>query len=256
MVERESLSQRCRSCVEDLNNREEWGLYEAARVAYAVEILSRVPASSLDRQLEQVVRYYHHEHARVATLTDADHPGHATAWQWVNDEIRRVAQVKRLGWSSDRAIELDDLVQAARIEIARAIGAYHFESTLRTWLQSVTARRLLRFHRDSLAEKRAGRPESLVDAEAVTVEWDDFEVRIRTKALCEQIDHILRTTGDTRLATIFRQKYIHDRSAEAIGSQFQLHPSRIRALLKQARAILAQDTGLRGWLNDDGEQAL
>jgi DNA-directed RNA polymerase specialized sigma24 family protein len=59
--------------------------------------------------------------------------------------------------------------------------------------------------------------------------------------------------GDDRLATIFRQRYLFERSAEEIGNQFQLHPSRIRALLKQARLILAEDPTLRAWLDDENE---
>jgi DNA-directed RNA polymerase specialized sigma24 family protein len=196
MIEDQRLARRCRGYLDDLNNRECWGLSDAECSAYVVELVRRVPADALEQQLEQILRNYHREHHIVTALANADHADHQAAWQWVTTEIRRVAQVKGLAWSSDRALESGDLVQTAQIEIARALGDYHFASSLRTWLQSVVMRRLLRFHRDSRAEKRAERPASLDRAEQVGVEWEVFDAQVRTQALCQQIDQILRIKGD------------------------------------------------------------
>lgn len=253
MTEHDDLAHRYRSCVEDLSRSEEWGLHEAEVTRYVEQLLARVPAASPERQLLRIVGYYHREHKQAMALADPKDPEHAAAWQWALQEIQRVLRIKGLNWSSDRSVDLEDLAQTAQIEVARAIVDYRYESSLRTWLQSVVKRRLLRFHRDSQAEKRAVRPESLDAAEYSFVAWEDFEEDINATALVAMVERVLGSASDERLAVVFRLRHIHDWSAEEIGVRIRLHPSRVRVLLQQARALLARDAELRRWFSDGRE---
>ncbi|NTU83844.1 MAG: hypothetical protein HGA45_31470, partial [Chloroflexales bacterium] len=164
MFERDSLDVRCRKTIDELSRCAGWRLGPDQVEAYVAQILCQVPAAVLENQLEQVVGHFHADHQLVAALRDARSPAHAEAWAWVEREIARVTQVKGLAWSRDRAVEAGDLVQTVHAEVVRVIGDYHYASSLRTWLQSVTVRRLRRYHRDSSAAKRAVRPEPLEQA--------------------------------------------------------------------------------------------
>lgn len=251
MVEQDSFELRCRACVADLSEREGWGLSETQIAAYAERIVSQAPATPLAIPLELVVRYFHRDHALYDALRDEDSPQHAPGWAWVQREITRTAQIKGLGWSRDRSVELDDLVQTVQAEVARALPDYRFASSLRTWLQSVTVRRLRRFHRDSLAAKRAVVPEPLEAASEQAFEWNELEHELMAGALLEEIARVLRAAGDPRYVTIVRLALVDDHTSQEIGERLRLHPSRVRALLKLARTHLREDTALRAWYLGD-----
>jgi RNA polymerase sigma factor (sigma-70 family) len=255
MVERASLDAQCRATIAALSDREHWGLPQHQIDAYAEQLLRQIPPAYLETQLEEIVRHYHANHRLVAALRDQQSVEHGDAWAWVEREITRVTQIKGLAWSKDRAVEMDDLVQTVQAEVVRVIGDFRYASSLRTWLQGVTTRRLHRYHRDSAAAKRAAvRSEPLEYAVELPVEWGDLEQQIMASVLAEEIGRILRTNGDARYAQIFHLRVLGDQSAEEIGSLVKLHPSRVRALLKLAREILRGDPGLRDWNRDDDEE--
>jgi len=248
MFERESLSDRCRSCVIDLDQRYGWGLTSEQVDTYVVQLLRHVPAHSLEAQMEQIVSYFHADHGRVAALSDQHSLEHRDAWAWVEYEIARVAKIKGLNWSRDRIVEMSDLVQTVVAEVVRSLGDYRFESSLRTWLHGVTVRRLRRFHRDSSAAKRTGQIEPIDAAADQAQEWAQSEQPIMASLLAAEITRVLSITGDKRYARIFLMRTVGDMSSDEIGQRLRLHPSRVRALLKIARDLLRQDPGLRSWV--------
>lgn len=247
MADRESLIVRCCAAVSALNQHHGWGLSGNQIKLYAEQIVGQVPVSSLEQHLAQVIGNFHADHRRVADLRDKDSADHIAAWEWVSDEIAKVAQLKGLSWSRDPVIDLDDLVQTVQIEVVRSLGNYRFESLLKTWLHSVTVQRLRRFHRDNAAAKRAVHPEPLEAALGQTVEWDRSEQKLLASALQAEIRRILAVTGDTRYAAIFLLRVVGDLSNQEIALRLHLHPSRVRALLKTARDMLRSDPGLRDW---------
>lgn len=247
MFNQESFLERCRALVVDLSRREGWGLSEEQILTYADQILQRIPGASHSNQLADVIRYFHFDHALDAALRDENSRDHLAAWAWVQREVARTAQRKGLEWSRDRSVELSDLVQTVQVEVARALPGYRFESSLRTWIQGITLRRLRRFHRDGAAAKRAIMPEPLEAANEHAVEWHDQEPEILARALQAEITRVLNEAGDNRLDQLVRLSLVNDRTAEEIGARVQLHASRVRALLKTARMLLQEDAALRDW---------
>lgn len=253
MVEQDGTELRCRRAIEALNQREAWNLTGYQVEAYVRQIVQQASDEALTAQLEQVVRYFHQDHQLVAALRDEQSLEHRQSWDWVAYEIVRVAKIYRLDWSSDRSIENDDLIQIVRFEVARSLEKYRFESSFRTWLQRVTFRRLSRLHRDNGADKRALRPQRIEEIEEEAVEWSDLEHHANAKLLLAEVERILSSKHDKRLAAIFFMSAIGDWSTAEIGQELRLHPSRIRVLLKNTREMLCRDRSLQLWhrLPDD-----
>lgn len=249
MTERESLRSRCHTCVEDLNRSESWGLDSAQITALTNQILEYVPLKSneTDLALTLAVQYFYHDGPQLRALRNAADPQHEEAWEWAAREITRIMQIKGLDWSRDRAVSPDDLVQIVQSELIHALADYRFESSLRTWIYSVTIRRLRRFHRDTSALKRKATLEPLDTAAEQPVEWEEIEPRVLASVLIDDINRVLALSGDTRYSYIFRSRVIAEQSTEEIGAKLQLHPSRVRALFKIARELLQKDSGMQGW---------
>jgi RNA polymerase sigma factor (sigma-70 family) len=248
---RKDLFAPCYAMVAMLNQRHRWSLTDAQIDHYTNQILQSVPAAYLDTQLDQAVLYFHANHTLVAALSDEHNPDHTSAWAWVAQEITRLIKHKELDWANDRAVEVGDLVQIVQAEVVRSLGKYQYISNLRTWLYSVTLKRLTRHNRDSLASKRAGRPASIEQAGLQAVDWGDLERDIMANALVEHIFTVLNHTGDERYARIFQLQIIDGRSGKEVSASVQLHESRVRALLKVARQLLQKDPGLRSWLHNE-----
>jgi len=105
--------------------------------------------------------------------------------------------------------------------------------------------------RDSRAKKRAQRPDSLdalPDLDVVACANDEPEQQALHNILIGQISAVLIQGGDDRLAFIFHLWANDDRPAEEIGKLVHLHPSRVRALLVQARTILQQHPVILSWV--------
>jgi RNA polymerase sigma-70 factor (ECF subfamily) len=247
MVETDSYGMFCRQVVEQLNNQEGWQLDDATQEQYVREIVGRVSLDRLMRQAEHIVRHYHHDHGRVQALFDADRPEHIDAWAQVQRDILASAQRHNLATARDPAISRDDIIQIVQAEIVRALPSYRYESSLRTWIYSVTVRRLKRFLRDSIAGKRAVQAESISTLDYEPMDPESIEPIANARALMQQIEQILTHMDGPRTALIFRLHILHDRSAEDIGRYVHLHPSRVRALLVRARQILQADANISTW---------
>lgn len=250
MFEPETLVVRCRQCIHDRNQDQGWGLSNEQIDIYVEQIVGQVPAHSLERQMAQIVGYFHNDHRRVADLHDPSSANHAASWKWVTTEIARAAQIKGLSWSRDPMVDLDDLVQTVQTEVVRSLPGYHFESLLSTWLHGLTVRRLRRFHRDNSAAKRAVRPESLEAAIEQGVDVTQNDQMLLASVLWAEIKRVLAPFGDERYANIFLMRVVGDFSSEEIGARLQLHPSRVRALLRIGRDLLRSSPSLRSWEED------
>lgn len=254
MHPRNDLRARCQWHVRHLNAREQWNLTEADIAEYAEQIAQHLSTTSTDSQIETVARYFHQEHKLVTSLSNSQHLQHHTAWEWASQEITRALHVQGLAWSKDRSIEIDDLVQTVRVEIVRSLGHFRYSSSLRTWLQSITLRRIRRYHRDSAAAKRPQNVAGLEQALEVGIGWEDFEDGVRGRLLLEMIRTVLAQADDKRLAQILLLRAVDDKSAEDIGRQFELHPSRVRTLLSIARDLLKNDLSLQQWLHQEDDK--
>lgn len=240
MIEPEIAAAQWRRMLVELAQHSSWNLSPSQIDEYVSRIARLSPPPAAQPRCEQVLRNFHQDHAMVIALRDERSANHQDAWSWAHEEIRQAARSKRLLWSGDRAVEENDLIQIVQTEVFRSIGEYRFESSLRTWLHSVTIRRLSRFHRDQGAAKRAVQLAPL-EAAQHRVTDDDLESQALASALAADVAVILSTAKDRRLLQIFQLHMLDDRSIEEIGVRLALHPSRVRALLKTLRELLAAD---------------
>jgi RNA polymerase sigma factor (sigma-70 family) len=159
-----------------------------------------------------------------------------------------------MAWSDDAAIDVDDLSQIARIELLRSLGSYRYASRFSTWVTQVVIRSVRCAIRDGRALKRHGRSLSLdqpgVPDAAISVAEAPDSVS-GANLLAEQIDTVLSQSADARLARIFRLWAVADLSTAEIGALVKLHPSRVRALLLQARLALRQHPEIQTWQEHD-----
>lgn len=191
------------------------------------------------------------DHLLVAAARDPSSPDHDSAWNWITYEITRAVQFQGLHRSKDRAVEPVDLVQTVRIEVLRSLGDFRFQSSLRTWLQQVTLKRLIRFHRDSSAAKRSADLEPLDAAADYQGNGDNLEQQMMASVLATEIRRLLDQTGDPRYGLIFHLWVIDDRTSEEIGARIGLSSSYVRKLFQELRARLRESPQLRDWINPD-----
>lgn len=238
------------AAVQRTGEREGWDLTREAVEQYAEQIVQLIGERDSESRIEAVVFNYYHDNRRVRTLVDEAQRGHVEAWQWARDEILIVMRSSGLGWSTDRSVGQDDLLQLVHMEVARSIGTYRYASSLRTWLHSVALRRLRRFLRDSLAEKRAVRPEPFEQVPTDALLADPVDTDGLASALAQQLEAIVSDEYGERVALIFRLHLHHDQSTAAIGKLLKLHPSRVRAIVAEVRRWLRDHPEVRAWLDD------
>jgi RNA polymerase sigma factor (sigma-70 family) len=251
MSEQDDPGPRCRAVILMLNLRERWGLTDEQINLYVEQITDQVPAAILATSLEIVSSQFHADHKLVAALRNEQDPDHERAWEKVASDITRIIRFNNLGKSPDRAVEFTDIVQVAQVELARALGNYHYKSSLRTWLQSVTIQRLRRYHRDNSAAKRSAQLEPLEEAAELQVEGESIEPQIMANELEAEIQRKLSAQHGERAARIFRMRVIDDLSAQEIGERVNLHPSRVRTILRLAFELLKNDVDLRNWNSEE-----
>jgi RNA polymerase sigma factor (sigma-70 family) len=173
-----------------------------------------------------------------------------TSWM---AQVLLILRKAGLDWSSDMLFDGEDLAQIARIELVRAIASFHYASRFSTWAHQVIVRSVQRAIRDRQALKRAIRPASLdqlphVDASIGDAEHPESAAAARV--LAERIAAVLEEQADQRLARIFHLWAVADLRVEEIGKIVHLHPSRVRALLLQARQILRDAPEIQSWRED------
>src|SRR5262249_37742412 len=150
--------------------------------------------------------HYHQDHALVQALLQHGHAQHDRAWNAWFGQVIPILRHAGLAWLDDAAIDLEDLAQAARAELARALPSFRYASRFSTWAHQVIVQSTQRFIRDRQALKRAGRPTSLEQTRV-----DDLPVRAadrpeaeaHARVLAALINDILIAQPDPRLAQIF-----------------------------------------------------
>ncbi len=219
------------------------------RYVLALDVL--LPDTCTEKDIRRVCGYYHADHRTVEVLQNSHLSGHDECWTvWV----RYVAEILRkagLYWSSDNAVDGDDLAQVAQMALMVSLANFAYRSSLATWAHTVVVQSVRRHIRDSRAKKRAQRPDSLdalPDLDVVAREDDEPEQRALHTMLIGQIQVVLVQRGDDRLAFIFYLWASEGRPAEEIGTLVHLHPSRVRALLVHARTILQQHPTIQTWV--------
>jgi RNA polymerase sigma factor (sigma-70 family) len=250
-VEMDPQSQAYRHILEHLNQQEGWNLDAAAQEHYVREISARNPHERLGKRSEQIVRNYHQDHWQLQALTDPHRSDHPDAWAQVQNHILVAARRHNLTSLRDTAMGTDDIVQIVQAEIVRSLPSYRYESSFRTWVFSVTTRRLQRLLRDGGAEKRAIQPDSIDTIEDELIDPEGIEPVANARALLQQIEQILIRAEGPRLARIFRLHGHDDRTVEEIGRFVHLHPSRVRVLLARAREILQADPTITTWKHQE-----
>jgi RNA polymerase sigma factor (sigma-70 family) len=212
-----------------------------------------MPEDCADDQLRKIIINYHADHALVEALRDRQHHRHEVVWtSWIA-QVLPILRRAGLDWSSDLLFDSEDLAQIARAELVRAITSYHYASRFSTWAHQVIVQSVQRAIRDRHALKRAIRPDSLDQLPRVDASIGDAEhpeSAAAARVLAERIAAVLEEQADQRLAQIFHLWAVADLRVEEIGKIVHLHPSRVRALLLQARQILRDAPEIQSWRED------
>jgi RNA polymerase sigma factor (sigma-70 family) len=228
-----------------------WGLDQADQICYAAALRAYLPAEATAAEVRRVCGYYHQDHQLVAALSDQAHPCHSRAWDMWTQLALQTLYGAGLARSSDHSHDAQDLAQAALVELARALPTFRYQSRLKTWMHTVVVRTARRLHRDSHAKKRPQQCASLDQLLAFDQPLpagDLPEAATDAQALRELVWSALASAADERLARIFFLHAVEDCATEAIGQIVELHPSRVRALIAQSRAILQRHSGLQAWI--------
>jgi RNA polymerase sigma factor (sigma-70 family) len=236
-----------------LNQELGWHLDAQEQERYEANLQRHLPQQYTQEQLRKIILNYHVDHALVEALQDNQHPQYEARWTAWFAQVQPILHKARLDWSSDLLFDEDDLAQLARAELVQAIGNFHFASRFSTWATKVIVQSVQRVIRDGYALKRAIRPDSLDQHRQVDVFIDDAEhpeSAAGGHVLIKQVAVILEREADQRLAQIFRLWAVYDLRIEEIGKIMHLHPSRIRALLQQARQILREAPEIQSWNED------
>ncbi len=230
-----------------------WGLSADEIERYLLSFSQLLPDSCSESELRRVCNYYHADHQIVEALRNCYHQCHSERWiAWMHHAVEILRKVG-LHWSSDSAVDSDDLAQVAQVALVSALPSFTYHSSFGTWAHTVVVQSVRCHIRDSRAKKRAQRPDSLdasPDLDILARDEDEPEQQAITSVLIDQIRAILTQRGDERLALIFHLWAVDDQSTEEIGKLIHLHPSRVRALLVHARTLLQQHPGLQTWLAD------
>lgn len=238
------------SAVSACNDDLAWGLGKDAMSHYAAELATALGDVRPPEELRAAALNYHADHAQVAALRDALHPAHARAWEAWMHQVVGVLRRAGMAWSDDPAVEVEDLAQVARADLARALPSYRYESRFSSWAYRVVVQSATRQIRRARAEKRAVRPASLDQSEEAALVSDpaaDPESAARARLLAERVATVLSAQPDQRLLVIFQQWSLEERGTAEIGALVRLHPSRVRALLARAREALRADPAIQAW---------
>ena len=253
MDQRDPRLARWSTMITALSAEHGWALSGEEVERYLLALDRLLPATCTVADLHQVCNHYHTDHRQVETLCKHDHPDHSAGWLAWLGQATEILHKAGLHWSSDSAVHCDDLVQVAQMALVVSLPNFAYRSSFTTWAYTVVVQSVRRHIRDSCAKKRAQRPASLDAAPELAVpaaEADEPEQQAATSLLIDQIRTILIQGGDERLALIFHLWAVDDLATEVIGKRIHLHPSRVRALLVQARTLLQRHPTIRTWLAD------
>jgi RNA polymerase sigma factor (sigma-70 family) len=251
------LRARCLARIYYLDRELQWNLSTTEAELLASHVLPYMSPESSDVRLTQTITAYVEDHELVESLRNSNHPQHSAAWELWHRQVAAILGHANLLWSRDYAIDADDLVQIACTELAQALPRFRYASRFSTWARTVIVQRIQRHVRDSMAHKRAHRPESLdsdaVDSSALLDDAEPVESQVETGTLYHMIDALLADHPERRLQTIYRLWIQQDRRIEDIGAIMHVHPSRIRQLIGQMRRFLREHPDLQTWLDEHCE---
>lgn len=251
-----NAQQRCIAMVERLNQELDWNLTAAEQQAYITNLLLYLPKRCSNHLLQRIVCNYHADHAQVQALCYDVHTQNDQAWrEW----MRRAMQLLRkanLAWSSDAAIDDDDLAQVAYIALMRSLQQFRYRSPFVAWASRVIVFSVRRYIRDTYADKRRLRPvslEKLGEFEPCDPTLETPETLATARIMFAQISAILNQHPDQRLRKIFYLWAMHDQSAAQIGHLVDLSGSRVRGLMCLARDYLHEHADIQHWCGDEAE---
>lgn len=237
--------------ITDLSAELSWNLDLAEISSYSRVLREYVSAGAGAAEVRRICIYYHQDHRLVAALMNRAHPLHCQIWaEWTQQALQMLykAGFARIG---DHAVSAEDLAQASLVELARSLPRFQFRSRLSTWAHTVVVQTARRMLRDSRAQKR---PRNLAsfdqspELDAPIPDAEQPEAEASAHVLLDLVSAVLAHAGDDRLAYIFYLSAVDDLPSDEIGRLVHLHPSRVRALLAQARALLQQHPSLQSWL--------
>jgi RNA polymerase sigma factor (sigma-70 family) len=241
---------RCMAAVEECNAVSRWEIDAVERQRYAAAMTTFLADDATDDQLHDIAANYHADHVMVAALRDQDARSHDHLWeQWMR-QVMLVLRRAGLAWSSDGAIDSDDLAQIARAELVRALPSYRYQSRFTIWASRVVVQSVRRHLRDSQRTKRAVRPESLDQIAETDPPPDPFnaaESSAHARVLYDMIMTILAEQPDQRWRYLFHLAAVEDLRVAEIGALVQLSQPRVRALLQQIRQLLQQHPAIEAW---------
>lgn len=242
----------------ELNQQQQWQLTEAAQTHYLQQLKARLLDTYNDHLLVSILTNYHYDHQTVAKF-QAGQGFELQDWnEWYQNVCKTLAH-HGLDWSSQVAINHEDLVQIALTGLLEALPSYGYRSRFKTWAYTVFLRSVQQHVRMFLVGKRKGQTLSLdqtIDAHQAGSQQIDRLVidpidLMLGNSLQNLIYSVLQHHKDQRLLEIFRLAEEEDLTVSEIGRRFQLSPARISDLLKQARQTLQQDARIRDWYNLD-----
>jgi RNA polymerase sigma factor (sigma-70 family) len=243
---------RILSHIQQLNQEQEWNLSASEEHVLTANIVGYLQPDSSDAQMVQTIMAYYQDHALVEALRSKTHTQHNEAWELWRSQVMAILNHANMLWSSDSAISSDDLVQIACLELAHALPRFRYASRFSTWARTVVVQRIQRHVRDSLALKRAQRPDSLDnEADNEMMVMDDSEPIANcaeAHVLAHMIETILASHPDPRLNKIYHLWIQEDRRVNDIGAMLHIHPSRVRQLIGQIRTFLHEHPGFQAWL--------
>lgn len=244
-----NILDRCRQLIAESDEQLGWSLGPSAREHYAA-VLAPLLDGLPEERWPAVAANYHTDHNIVAALRAADHPDHNHAWTRWCAQVIGVLRRSGRGWPEDGVLTIDDLAQTARLALAQALPGYRYRSRFSSWAYSVIERSARDQLRAAHAQRRSGSTTSL-DSLAEASQPSDLsaahEQSAHARLLAERIAVVLDAHPDRRLARIFHLWAVEDRTSAEIGMIVNLHESRVRALLKLARALLRADPELQEW---------
>lgn len=242
-----------RSVVAALSSELGWNLRPADVQRYAETLTYFLAESASEAEVRRICAYYHQDHEFMAALSDHSHTLHSQVWkEWTQLALQTLYKFG-LAEIGDLSVAAEDLAQAALVEIFRSLHSFRYQSRLKTWAYRVVVRTAQRLFRDSRAQKRARNLPSLnqfPDLDAPVVDAHLPETEVHTAMLINVACQVLMCSGDKRLVQIFCLSVVYDRSTEEIAQIVHLHPSRVRALLAEARTLLRKHPALHAWWFD------
>lgn len=250
------VAARFAQVINELNQTNGWGLDSVSCGRYCEALTALHPHGCAETLLGRVVVAYHLDHRLVRALADACQAEHEGAWLSWMPQVLAVLSHAGLAGLDDGSGDLEDLAQVARLELARSLPVYRYESRFSTWAFQVILRSARNELRGRKALKRVGYTTYLDGSTALDVpiaETEHPESVAAARLLAALANSVLTGQGDARLARIFRLWALEDRRVVEIGAQVGLSPARVRVLLGQIVSLLQQDVRIRGWRSDDDD---